>query len=102
MKIEVPESAWKVALPRALGPGITERALERPGKAREACFHRKFDSSLRRKLPLFFPAEDLDRVVRAAAARSRRGLQNRTKSSFLESARRALQITLDRRIQGLR
>ncbi|EJK50213.1 hypothetical protein THAOC_30843 [Thalassiosira oceanica] len=73
MKIEVPESAWKVALPRALGPGIMGRALERPGKARKACFHRKFGFCLRQKLPFNVtgktrPAADLESC--RAASRS--------------------------------
>ncbi|EJK56208.1 hypothetical protein THAOC_23954 [Thalassiosira oceanica] len=33
---EVARSAWKVALRRALGPGITEQVPEGPGKARKA------------------------------------------------------------------
>ncbi|EJK63474.1 hypothetical protein THAOC_15861, partial [Thalassiosira oceanica] len=61
-------SGWKVAPSRALGPGITERASEGSGKARKACFRRKFDSSLRQRVPFLGitrPAADLDdRVVR--------------------------------------
>ncbi|EJK54755.1 hypothetical protein THAOC_25590 [Thalassiosira oceanica] len=52
MKIEVPRSAWKVALSNALGLGIAERASERHGEDHEASIHRKFDSGLRQKRPL--------------------------------------------------
>ncbi|EJK53654.1 hypothetical protein THAOC_26862, partial [Thalassiosira oceanica] len=56
-------SAWKVAHSKAPGPGITERASEGPGKARKARIRRKFDSSLRQRVP-FIGKRDLDGVVR--------------------------------------
>ncbi|EJK47870.1 hypothetical protein THAOC_33383, partial [Thalassiosira oceanica] len=62
--IEVARSAWKVAHPKALGPGITERASQRPGKARKAIIRRKLDSGLRQKVP-FCRQNASNRVVRA-------------------------------------
>ncbi|EJK58897.1 hypothetical protein THAOC_20944 [Thalassiosira oceanica] len=57
-------SAYQVAHSKAPGPGITERASEGPGKARKACFRRKFDSSaLRRRNAT--RAADLNRSCRA-------------------------------------
>ncbi|EJK54803.1 hypothetical protein THAOC_25538, partial [Thalassiosira oceanica] len=50
-------SAWKVAHSKAPGPGITERASEGPGKARKACFRRKFASSLRQRVPFTLPGK---------------------------------------------
>ncbi|EJK64691.1 hypothetical protein THAOC_14551 [Thalassiosira oceanica] len=44
-------SAYQVAHSKSLGQGITERASERPGKARKASIRRKFDSSLRQRAP---------------------------------------------------
>ncbi|EJK73778.1 hypothetical protein THAOC_04578, partial [Thalassiosira oceanica] len=96
-------SAWKVAPSRALGPGIAERAPERPGKARKASNRRKFDSSLRQRVPFVGktrPAADLNRSCRAWP--NRRCRRNGTKSSFLESSRRALQTSANRQIQGPR
>ncbi|EJK68714.1 hypothetical protein THAOC_10082, partial [Thalassiosira oceanica] len=46
-------SAWKVAPSRALGLGITERPPERPGKVRKVSVCRKFDSSLRQRVPFY-------------------------------------------------
>ncbi|EJK51146.1 hypothetical protein THAOC_29710, partial [Thalassiosira oceanica] len=85
--------------PWNLGPETTEPASKRPGEFRKACFRRKFDSSLRQKVTFVGktrPAGDL-RSCRAAEASTRR--QNRTKSSFPESSRRALQVPGNRRIQ---
>ncbi|EJK47853.1 hypothetical protein THAOC_33402, partial [Thalassiosira oceanica] len=59
-----PGSAWKVAHSKALGPGITKRPPERPGKARKASIRRKSDSSLRQRVP-FNGKNAFDRVVRA-------------------------------------
>ncbi|EJK44195.1 hypothetical protein THAOC_37288, partial [Thalassiosira oceanica] len=93
-------SAWKVAHSKVPGPGITERASERPGKARKACFRRKFASSLRQRVPFIgkTPAADHE----SCRGPNSTGSRNWTKSSFLESSRRALQAALNRRIQGRR
>ncbi|EJK56050.1 hypothetical protein THAOC_24133 [Thalassiosira oceanica] len=93
-------SSYRVAHSRALGPGITERVPERPGKARKACFRRKFDGGLRQELPLVGKTRGAAADTRSCrAGQTRRGLQNWTKSSLLESSRRALQVALNRRIQ---
>ncbi|EJK72375.1 hypothetical protein THAOC_06099, partial [Thalassiosira oceanica] len=96
-------SAWKEALSRALGPGIAGRVLERPGKARKASIHRKLDSGLRQRVPLVVgktrPAAPTSIVLCGRTAEFSTGSRNCTKSSFLESSRRALQLTLDRRIR---
>ncbi|EJK58616.1 hypothetical protein THAOC_21245, partial [Thalassiosira oceanica] len=91
MKIEVARSAWKVALSTALVQGNTEWTSEGPWKARKASICRKFDSSIRQRVPFVGktrPAADLDRIVRSAGP----GRRNLTKSSFPESSRRALQV----------
>ena len=67
---------------------MTERASKGPGEACKACNCRKFDWSLGQKRPLMGK-------TRLAAARSPISM----KSSFLESYRRALQATVNRRIQ---
>ncbi|EJK45944.1 hypothetical protein THAOC_35418, partial [Thalassiosira oceanica] len=101
MKIEVPD---RLTLPS--GPFESPRPGDHGtglGRAREGprSYHgRKFDSSLRQKGPFVGktrPAADpLDRVVRPRTGRRR---QNGTKSSFLESSRRAQQVAPNRRIQ---
>ncbi|EJK50610.1 hypothetical protein THAOC_30355 [Thalassiosira oceanica] len=70
-------SASQVAHSKALGPGITERASERPGKARQAVICRKFDSGLRQRVPF----DRQKRDPRAADLRSCRAGRNWTGSS---------------------
>ncbi|EJK58301.1 hypothetical protein THAOC_21590 [Thalassiosira oceanica] len=73
MKIEVARSAWKVALSRALGPGITDGVSEGPGKARKARIRRKFDIGLRQKAPFVGKtrrAAGLDRALRPELGRA--------------------------------
>ncbi|EJK70319.1 hypothetical protein THAOC_08332, partial [Thalassiosira oceanica] len=92
-------SGWKVAPSRALGLGITGQASEGSGKARKACFHRNFDSSLRQRVPSYRQNATRGGPRSCRVGRSRRGRRNWTKSSFPESPRRALQVALSRRIQ---
>ncbi|EJK53449.1 hypothetical protein THAOC_27119, partial [Thalassiosira oceanica] len=84
---------WKKWLFGALGPGIRNGPPNSQGWPQAFSFDPS-ESALSRQNATRGAAE-LDFVVRA---RTRRGIQNRTKSSLLESSRRALQIALDRRI----
>ncbi|EJK66928.1 hypothetical protein THAOC_12099 [Thalassiosira oceanica] len=90
-------SAYEVALWKALGLGITERAPERPGRACKACNRRNSALASVRKGPSIGKTRPAAGWVEGGTS-STRG-QNWTKSSFLESSRRALQVTANRRIQ---
>ncbi|EJK48434.1 hypothetical protein THAOC_32766, partial [Thalassiosira oceanica] len=61
-------SAYQVAHSKAPGPGITERALRAAREAQGASIYRKFDSSLRQRVP-FISAE---RLESCRAGRTRR------------------------------
>ncbi|EJK49438.1 hypothetical protein THAOC_31688 [Thalassiosira oceanica] len=86
MEIEVRR---KVALSKALGPGSTGRASGRPGKARKAGKCRDFATGLGQKRPRGRQSARRRGGRVAGGPSSTRG-QNGTKSSFLESSRRAL------------
>ncbi|EJK49399.1 hypothetical protein THAOC_31734 [Thalassiosira oceanica] len=91
-------SVWKVALSNALGLENTELASGRPGKAPEARNRRNFDGRLRQKGPSIGKTRPAAPGKAVGGPNSTRG-QNGTKSSFPESSRRALQVTVNRRIQ---
>ena len=83
----------------ALGPFLGE---PRPKICQNAQLERPSNSPNRSpprvRDPAAPPSEGLRSSPRLAVGRRRRGLRNRTKSSFLESSRRAPQVTLDGRI----
>ncbi|EJK51113.1 hypothetical protein THAOC_29749, partial [Thalassiosira oceanica] len=94
-------SVWKVALSKALGPGSTGRASGRPGKVRKASNGRDSATGLGQKRPRgrqsARPARG--RVVWDEPPNFDPGCRIWTKSSFPESSRRALQVTLNRRVE---
>ncbi|EJK55672.1 hypothetical protein THAOC_24570, partial [Thalassiosira oceanica] len=100
MKIEVPDRLGKWPVRKPSPWGSRNDPPSGPRRPAKRVFIENSALASVRKCPSSAKRDPDPRIV--SCGRTRRGPQNRLKSSFLESSRRALQVALDRRIQGRR